>query len=109
LFGGAKDIWADGLHVDADAVVAAEAKFVSRPGRSLYEGDLPPALAEELLVPFDSEMRRYGAVIRDPNNPVSRLRLIASTPQAAEFLGARARSILGPGIDLRIVHSRPES
>jgi hypothetical protein len=33
---------------------------------------------------------------------------LASTPQAAEFLGARARSILGPDIDLRIVHIRAE-
>lgn len=82
--------------MDPDTVVAAEAKFVSRPGRSLYEGDLPPTLADELLVPFDSEMTRYRAVIRDPDNPVRRLRLIASSPKAAEFLGARARRILGP-------------
>lgn len=95
-------IWADSLHLDPDTVVAAEAKYVSSPGRSLYEGQVPPALREVLLADFDFEMDRYAKVIADPDNPVGRLRIIASTQAAADFLGARARRILGPGIDLQV-------
>lgn len=52
---------------------------------------------------FDGEMERYGQPIRATDTPVGRLRIAASTDQAAEFLGQRARRILGPDIDLDVV------
>ena len=51
---------------------------------------------------FDGEVRRYGAVIRDGANPVSRLNIITNTERAADFLGTRARSILGSDIDIEV-------
>jgi hypothetical protein len=99
-------IWADGLQIDPDAVVVAEAKFIESPGRnSMYEGDMPPGMVDRLLRGFDREIQRYGVLVNSPENPVRRLRIITSTPAAADFLGARARKILGPDIDLDLRHT----
>jgi hypothetical protein len=99
-------IWADGLQIDPDAVVVAEAKFIESPGRSsMYEGKTPPGMADRLMLGFDREIQRYGALVRSPDNPVRRLRIITSTQAAADFLGARARKILGPTIDLDVRHT----
>jgi hypothetical protein len=95
-------IWADGLTVDPDKVVAVEAKFVTNPQRSMYEGNVPDRLLDKLLRDFDQEMARYGAVIRDGANPVARLRIVTNTADAAKFLGNRARLILGASIDLDV-------
>ena len=94
-------IWADSVHIDPDGVVAVDAKYVKQPGTpsSMYEGTSP----EFLLREFDGEMPRYGAVIRDPANPVARLRIITNTDKAAEFLSSRARTLLGPDIDIEVV------
>lgn len=101
---GNQEIWADGLHVDPDGVVVVvDAKHVRSPGRSLYEGTVPDRMVDQLIRGFDGEMERYAAVIRDPGNPVSRLRLFTSTPEAVEFLTARARRLLGPDIDVDVV------
>lgn len=102
---GRQAIWADGLHLDPDAAVVAEAKYVVGSGRSMYEGKAPLALLDVFLTGFDEEMRRYGALIRDQDNPVNRLRIFTNTADAAAFLGRRARSILGPGIDIDVRHT----
>lgn len=97
-------IWADGLGVDPDGVVALDAKFVRNPGRSIYEGNAPDFVVDRAMKDFDDEILRYADVIRDPGNPISRLRLYTSTPEAATFLEQRARSLLGPNFDLQVVH-----
>lgn len=51
---------------------------------------------------FDDEMRVYGEVIRSSGNPVSSLTLVTNTPEFVEFLGQRAREILGPDVELHI-------
>ena len=51
---------------------------------------------------FDGEMKRYGEVIRSSGNPVSSLTLVTNTPESVEFLGQRAREILGPDVELHI-------
>lgn len=99
---GAATIWADGLTIDPDKVVAIEAKFVTDPPRSMYEGRAPDRVLERLLRGFDEEMSRYGDVIRDQANPVARLRLVVNTEAAARFLGARAQRFLGADIDLDV-------
>lgn len=95
-----KPVWADGLVLDAETnVVAVDAKFVDKPNqRSMYEGGRP----EFLLRDFDAEMVRYAGVIANTDNPVSELRIVASTEKAAEFLGARARDIMGPDVSLNV-------
>lgn len=95
-------IWADGLTTDPDTVVVAEAKRVKNAGSGMYEGKVPPRILDRLFRGFDDEMRRYGELLKDPDNPVSRVRIIASTQAAAAFLEARARSILGPQADLQV-------
>lgn len=100
------DIWADGVHHDPDGVAAIETKYVSSPGKSIYEGTAPKWLVDKEMARFDDEMRRYRDVIDDATNPVARLRIYTSTPEAAEFLEARARSILGAGFELQVVVER---
>ncbi|MFB6724888.1 restriction endonuclease fold toxin-2 domain-containing protein [Kribbella sp. NPDC056345] len=95
-------IWADGLEIDPDTVVVVEVKYVSRPDRSLYEGNVPPRMLEMMLRPFDHEMYRYASVVQHNANPIERIRLVTSTDAAARFLGERARKILGEDIDLDI-------
>jgi hypothetical protein len=102
---GKKTVWADGLQVDPDAAVVAEAKYVAAPGRSMYEGKVPPAMLDFLLADFDSEMDRYRQLVQDPGNPVSRVRIITNTPDAADFLRHRASRLLGPHIDLDVRHT----
>lgn len=51
---------------------------------------------------FDDEMERYGEAIGSPGNPVSSLTLVTNTPESVEFLGQRAREILGPDVELQI-------
>jgi len=107
LEGGGEHIWADDLALDPDAVVALEAKYVENAGRSMYEGRVSERAADFLFVDFDDEILRYAAVLRDPGNPVRRLRLIASTPEAARFLGERAQNIVGPSVDLDVRYESP--
>lgn len=102
-----KGIWADGLTVDEDTVVAVEAKYVNRPGSGMYEGRVPQPMLDNLLDDFDKEMERYANVIRHSQNPVGRLRLVTTTQAAADFLSARARRIIGDDIDIDVQY-RPE-
>lgn len=53
--------------------------------------------------PISATLRASYPAVDSELTPAARLRLVASTPQAAEFLGARARSILGPDVDLQVV------
>jgi len=100
LTGGGKEIWADGVRVDPNGVTEVDAKFVTEPGSpsGLYEGTSPGFLLKD----FDDEMARYGAIIRDGSNPVTQLNIITNTQKAADFLGDRARAILGPDIDIKV-------
>ncbi len=95
-------IWADGLTVDPDAVVALETKNVRDPGRSINEGTAPSFIVDDAMVGFNREIERYAAVITGPRNPVTRLRIVAATQEAATFLEQRARSIVGPDFDLHV-------
>ena len=49
-----------------------------------------------------SSPRRYSEAIRPSGNPVSSLTLVTNTPESVEFLGQRAREILGPDVELHI-------
>jgi hypothetical protein len=89
--------------LDGDAVAAVEVKHTGTPGNSPYDGTASAFGESVVLVKFDNELERYAAVIADESNPVSRLRLSASDQASAEFLGTRARAILGPDIDLDVV------
>lgn len=92
-------IWADDVVVDPDGVVAVEAKYVTRSGRSMYEGNAPAPILDRLLHDFDQRCANVAG--RQPN-PIDRIRIVTSTDAAASFLGARARRILGEDIDLDV-------
>ena len=53
---------------------------------------------------FDDEILRYGAVIRDPSNPVSSLRVVTSTPLARDYLHGRISHLLDEGVPFTVVH-----
>lgn len=85
-------------------MVAVEAKYVRSPGGSaLHEGTAPSFIQDRWATEFDNEMTRYGQIIRGSGTPVGRLRIVAHTQAAADYLGGRARTILGPDVDLQIV------
>jgi uncharacterized protein YukE len=102
LTGGSGKIWADHVRLDADGIAAMDAKLVTTPGRSIYEGNAPPFVVDRAMAKFDDEIERYVAVINEPGNPVARLRIPTSTQDAVAFLQARAESIAGPGIDVQV-------
>jgi hypothetical protein len=99
-------IWADGLVVDPDNVVAVEAKYVTRPDSSMYEGNVPAFMLDRLFRDFDREMERYGNVARHQANPVDRIRIVTNTDAAARFLGERARGVIGPDVGLEVLVRR---
>jgi len=91
---------ADGVALDPDTAVALEARFAGNPLASPYTGTSSQFGMDRVLSKFDDEMRRYGAVMADSGNPVTRLRIVASDPAAAQFLEARARALLGDRFDV---------
>ena len=103
LVGGDDSIWADGVVLDPDTVAAVEVKHTGTPGSSPYDGTAPPFFVDRVMEQFDDELRRYGQVIADAANPVTRLRLVVSDQASADFLGPRVRAALGSDIDLEVV------
>lgn len=92
------EIWADSVTTDGTSTKAWHAKHTEGGDKALYQGKGPELPMED----FDDEMQRYGEVIRSPGNPVSSSSLVTNTPESIEFLGQRAREILGPDIELHI-------
>ena len=97
-----RKIWADGLALDPDRVVAVEVKYVAKPGRSMYEGQMPDRMVDHLMGDFDDEMERYASIVLHDANPVERIRLVTTTEAAARFLTQRARMVIGREIDLDV-------
>ena len=92
------EVWADSVTTDGTITKAWDAKHTGGGDKALYQGKGP----EFLMNKFDGEMKRYGEVIRSSGNPVSSLTLVTNTPESVEFLGQRAREILGPDVELHI-------
>jgi len=95
-------LWADSVTTNGTSTKAWDAKHTEGGHSALYQGKGPEFLMED----FDDEMERYGEVIRSSGNPVSSLTLVTNTPESVEFLGQRAREILGPDVELHI-HLKP--
>lgn len=103
ISGLGKEVWADGVMLDPDAVAAVEVKYSGTPGRSPYTGTAPPFLVERAMEKFDDHITRYAAALADESNPVARMRLVTNEQAVADFLGPRARTILGPDVDFEVV------
>ena len=93
------EIWADSVTTDGRGITMAwDAKYTESGPKALYEGHAPKFIIKK----FDAEIEKYREVINSPNNPVSQLNLITNTPEAATYLGNRARKALGPNITLTV-------
>ena len=94
------EIWADSVTIDRKSgiTMAWDAKYTESGPKALYEGHAPKFIIKK----FDAEIAKYREVINSPNNPVSQLNLITNTPEAATYLGNRARKALGPNITLTV-------
>ena len=94
------EIWADSVTIDRKSgiTMAWDAKYTESGPKALYEGHAPKFIIKK----FDAEIEKYREVINSPNNPVSQLNLITNTPEAATYLGNRARKSLGPNITLTV-------
>ena len=94
------EIWADSVTIDRKSgiTMAWDAKYTESGPKALYEGHAPKFIIKK----FDAEIAKYREVINSPNNPVSQLNLVTNTPEAATYLGNRARKALGPNITLTV-------
>ena len=94
------EIWADSVTRDRKSgiTMAWDAKYTESGPKALYEGHAPKFIIKK----FDAEIEKYREVINSPNNPVSQLNLVTNTPEAATYLGNRARKALGPNITLTV-------
>ena len=94
------EIWADSVTIDGKSgiTMAWDAKYTESGPKALYEGRAPKFITKK----FDAEIEKYREVINSPNNPVSQLNLVTNTPEAATYLGNRARKALGPNIILTV-------
>ena len=93
------EIWADSVTTDGRGITMAwDAKYTESGPKALSEGHAPKFIIKK----FDAEIEKYREVINSPNNPVSQLNLITNTPEAATYLGNRARKALGPNITLTV-------
>ena len=94
------EIWADSVTIDRKSgiTMAWDAKYTESGPKALYEGRAPKFIIKK----FDAEIEKYREVINSPSNPVSRLNLVTNTPEAATYLGNRARKALGPNITLTV-------
>ena len=94
------EIWADSVTIDRKSgiTMAWDAKYTESGPKALHEGHAPKFIIKK----FDAEIEKYREVINSPNNPVSQLNLITNTPEAATYLGNRARKSLGPNNTLTV-------
>ena len=73
--------------------------------------DNPATLGSDRLAAYathkvDLQLRKYGAVIADPSNPVEVLEMVTNDPGAAAFFEERMRALEVPGY-VRLVPKRP--
>ena len=94
------EIWANSVTIDGKSgiTMAWDAKYTESGPKALYEGRTPKFITKK----FDAEIEKYREVINSPNNSVSQLNLATNTPEAATYLGNRAREALDPNITLTV-------
>ncbi|WP_158973169.1 ricin-type beta-trefoil lectin domain protein [Streptomyces griseus] len=96
--GGGAQVWADGF--DADTVELLDAKHVNTPGRSPFVpgGKVPDFIQAKIDKKLNDEFSRYAAVINDPDNPLTGLRVITNDPGAVPYFTDLMRQHGIPGI-----------
>lgn len=81
--GGGQSVWADGI----DATTLLDAKFVGNPARSPFipGSAIPDRIRGMIHAQTESEFSRYAAVIADPGNPFTGLRVITKHQGAVPY------------------------
>jgi RHS repeat-associated protein len=95
--GGGEKVWADGF--DRNAGQLLDAKFVEKPGRSPFipGSDIPDFIRSKIAAKTADEFRRYAAVINDPSNPLTGLRVITNNSGAVPYFQGLMRQHGIPG------------
>jgi hypothetical protein len=95
--GGNEKIWADGIDIPDGQL--QDAKYIADPAKSPYvDGSkVPDFIRESIRDDFEDEVRRYGAVINDPNTPVTGLQIITNEPQAVPYFQSALQKYSVPG------------
>ncbi|MFF5104364.1 polymorphic toxin-type HINT domain-containing protein [Streptomyces sp. NPDC000134] len=83
--GGGERVWADGF--DGNTGELLDAKFIEKPGRSPFipGSGIPDFIRNKIAAKTGDEFRRYSAVINDPSNPLTGLRVITNHPGAVPY------------------------
>ncbi|MEV0842263.1 restriction endonuclease fold toxin-2 domain-containing protein [Actinocatenispora sera] len=83
--GGGMKVWADGLDINTSELL--DAKYVSNPGRSPFVagGKVPDFIQTKIDAKMADEFSRYAAVVNDPGNPLTGLRVITNEPGAVPY------------------------
>ncbi|NNJ03423.1 sugar-binding protein [Streptomyces sp. PKU-MA01144] len=83
--GGGERVWADGL--DRNTGELLDAKFIEKPGRSPFipGSGIPDFIRSKITAKMDDEFSRYAAVINDPSNPLTGLRVITNHSGAVPY------------------------
>lgn len=82
---GGEEIWADGINLKTGELL--EAKFIENPTKSPYisTSTVPPFIRTKIVKEVENELRRYAAVINDPETPVVGLQVIVNLEKAVPF------------------------
>ncbi len=83
--GGGEQVWADGIRPSDSKLL--DAKYVKNPDNSPYvpDSNMDEDIRGIINTKTDNEFRRYGAVINDPNTPVTGLEVITNEPRAVPY------------------------
>ncbi|WP_240981788.1 MULTISPECIES: polymorphic toxin-type HINT domain-containing protein [unclassified Streptomyces] len=83
--GGGERVWADGF--DRNTGELLDAKFIEKPGRSPFipGSGIPDFIRSKITAKMDDEFSRYAAVINDPSNPLTGLRVITNHSGAVPY------------------------
>ncbi|MFF7155698.1 polymorphic toxin-type HINT domain-containing protein [Streptomyces sp. NPDC008139] len=95
--GGGTQVWADGLDMNTSELL--DAKYVGNPGRSPFVpgGKVPGFIQAKIDAKMGDEFSRYAAVINDPGNPLTRLRVITNMPGAVPYFQGLMQQYGVPG------------
>jgi RHS repeat-associated protein len=95
--GGGTQVWADGLDTNTSELL--DAKYVGNPGRSPFVpgGKVPGFIQAKIDAKMGDEFSRYAAVINDPGNPLTGLRVITNMPGAVPYFQGLMQQYGVPG------------
>jgi hypothetical protein len=94
--GGGESFWADGLRSPNSIL---EAKYIVNPARSPFIPGtaIPPGVRQSIVGQVRGEFRRMGAIVADPSNPISRIKVITNSQAARPFFESLLEEFRIPG------------